>query len=232
MKHVIDVVRIQTVNLVGLVVWPVAILGITFLVNFTLFGLIGSEAPADNRTTGALVSIYIVVAVSHLQSITQVFPFALGLSVTRRTFYAATAVVVVGQAAIFGLGLTLLQWLEQLTNGWGISMRFFALRFLVQDNPLMQFLVFAVPFIALSAIGVFAGVVFKRWGQSGIYVMSIGGALIGFGAAVLITLGGLWPAVGSFFVTTPKSALLAGYPLLIAVVLGAGGYLAIRRATP
>ncbi|WP_232668676.1 hypothetical protein [Pseudonocardia sp. TRM90224] len=232
MKHVIDVVRIQTVNWIGLLAWPVAILGLTFVINFTLFGLLGNQTSTDNRTTGALISIYIVMAISHLQSITQVFPFAMGLSVTRRTFYAATALVVAGQAAIFGVALTLFMLLEQLTNGWGISMRFFSLPFLVQDNLVLQFLVFTVPFIALSAIGVFGGVVFKRWGQSGVYVMGIGASLVVFAAVVLITLGQLWPAVGSFFATTPTVALLAGYPLLIAVVLGAGGYLAIRRAVP
>ncbi len=41
-----------------------------------------------------LMSIYLVMLVAHLRTIAQVFPFALGLSVTRRTFFAATSLFV------------------------------------------------------------------------------------------------------------------------------------------
>jgi hypothetical protein len=76
------------------------------------------------------------------------------------------------------------------------------------------------------------GVVFKRWGQLGVYAVVIAFGVIVAVAVVLVTWLQLWSAVGSFFVDTPPLVLLAGYPLLLALVLGAAGFLAIRRATP
>jgi len=51
-------------------------------------------------------------------------------------------------------------------------------------------------------------------------------------AAAVVTWVHLWPTVGSFFVNTPTLLLIAGYPLVIALVLGAAGFALIRRATP
>lgn len=232
LRRVVDVARIQTVNINTLVVWPVAILAIVFSVNVLLFALIGDVGPDNGRFTGALMSIYIVVGVTHLQTITQLFPFALGISITRRTFYTGTALVVIVQSMAFGLLATLLELLERATDGWWYNLRFFGLPFLVQSNFLLQWLVFTVPFIALSAIFIFGGVVFKRWGQSGVFIMSIGAGVLAAAAVVLITMQQWWTAIGQFFTGQSTLALVAGYPLIIAVVAAAGGFLMLRRATP
>jgi hypothetical protein len=81
-------------------------------------------------------------------------------------------------------------------------------------------------------VGVFAGVVFKRWGQAGVYTMTISAGVLLAGLTVLITWRGWWPAVGTWFAGQSSTALFAGYPLVLALLLGAGGWLAIRRATP
>jgi hypothetical protein len=51
-------------------------------------------------------------------------------------------------------------------------------------------------------------------------------------AAVIITWQQAWGAVGRFFADTSALMLLAGYPLVLSVLLAAAGYLALRRATP
>lgn len=231
-KRVADAVRIQLVGWVALLGMPLGILALVFVLNLAIFAVVADSDPTASQGTGGLIALYSVVAVSHLQTMTQVFPFALGISVTRRAFYTATAVVVLAQAVLFGLVLTLLSVLETATGGWGVQMQFFRFGFLEQGNPLAQWAVYSVPFVALSAIFVCIGVVFKRWGQSGVYTVSVVTAVLAAGAALLATWLRLWPAVGSFFVTTPSFALFAGYPLLIAVVLGAVGFALIRRATP
>jgi hypothetical protein len=232
MKRVNDVVRIQMVYWPGLFGWPLGILALTFVVNLVVFGSIGDAAPPEGRVTGAIMSIYIVMLIAHLQTITQVFPFALGLSVTRKAFYLGTAVVVAAQSVLFGLLLVLLEQVEQATNGWGLQLRFFGLDFLVQDNLVAQWLVYTVPFLALSALGVVLGVIFKRWGQTGLYVALVGSAVVLTAAVLMITWQKWWGSVGSFFTEQSTLALVAGYPLLIAVALGGLGFLAIRRATP
>ncbi|GAA1246098.1 hypothetical protein GCM10009609_06900 [Pseudonocardia aurantiaca] len=228
----LDVARIQTVNWPWVLAWPVGLLALILVFNIVLFGAIGDAAPPDGRTTGALMSIYFVMLVVHLQTITQMFPFALGMGVTRRTFYAGTALLVTAQAAVYGVVLAALRLVESGTGGWGVGVRFFGLPFLVQSNVFAQWLAYTVPFLAVSAIGVFMGVVFKRWGQPGVYMVSLGSAVVLGGLAVLITWQRWWPAVGSFFTSQSTLVLLTVYPLLIALVLGGAGWLAIRRATP
>jgi hypothetical protein len=231
MKRVFDVARIQTVNWFWIFVFPPLLLLLVLVLHLVLFASIGA-APPEGRSTGALLSIYMVMLVAHLQTMTQVFPFALGLSATRRAFYAGTGLVVGAQSVLFGVLLLILGRIETATGGWGINLRFFGLPFLLQDGLLAQWLVYTVPFLALSAIGVFAGVVFKRWGQPGVYALTVGGSLVLAVVAIVVTWQRWWPAVGSFFTDRSTFALLAGYPLVIAIVLGGAGWLAIRRATP
>ena len=232
MKRVFDVARIQTVNWFWIFVVPPLVLLMVFLVNLVLFAAIGDAPPPEGRSTGALLSIYMMMLVAHLQTMTQVFPFALGLSATRRAFYAGTGLVVGAQSALFGVLLLLLGRIETATGGWGINLQFFGLPFLLQDGLLAQWLVYTVPFLALSAIGVFTGVVFKRWGRPGVYALTIGSSMVLACVAIVLTWQRWWPAVGAFFTDQSAFALLAGYPLMIAIVLGGAGWLAIRRATP
>lgn len=232
MKRIVDVIRIQVFNGPWLLVWPLAILGLTLVLNMAIFAAIGDIAPPDDRNTGALSSIYLVIGISHLQTMTQVFPFALGFSVTRRAFYSATALLVTAQSLFFGLVVLALSQVELLTAGWGVEMRFFGVSFLVQDGLIAQWLVYTVPFLAISALFVFTGVVFKRWGQTGIFVGTVGVLVLIGTTAIVVTWQRWWPEIGAFFTEQSSLALFAGYPLLVALVLGVAGWLAIRRATP
>src|SRR5699024_8214556 len=99
------------------------------------------------RVTGALMSIYIVVLLSHIQTMTQLFSFTVGLNTTRRTFFNGTALMIFGQSLVYGVLLYLLRLAEQATGGWGMDLVFFDLPFLSQDNPLFQILVYMVPFL-------------------------------------------------------------------------------------
>jgi hypothetical protein len=232
MRRVLDVARIQTIHWPSIIGWPLGILGMVLLFNVVIFAVAIDTVPSGGQAVGAIMSIYIVMLVSHLQSITQVFPLALGMSVTRRAFYAGTALVVLAQSMLFGLVLLVLNLIESATGGWGVGLRFTGPPFLVVDNMLAQWLVYTVPFVAFSAIGVFVGVVFKRWGTTGVFTMSTGSTLLFGCLAVLVTWQGWWPAVGSFFTGQPTLLLLTVYPLLIALVLGGAGWMALRRATP
>lgn len=232
MSRVLSVARIQLVNAPVTVGMPWLILGLVFLVNLALFGVAADATPPEAHTTGALMSIYIVVLISQLQTMTQVFPFAVGLGVTRRSFFAATSLVVAVKSLVYGLALYLLLQVERATGGWGMSLSFFGLPFLRQDNPVLQVLVYAVPFVFVSFLGVAIGVVFKRWGQLGIYAMSVASVVLAGGLAFLATTQGWWPAMGRFLADRSTVGLLAGYPLALAVLIAAAGYLLIRRATP
>jgi hypothetical protein len=215
-KRVLAIARIQLTNWPYTVVYP---LGLTAAL--IVFGL-GIDA-----TNGAtklshpillLPSVYLVITGMHLQTMTQLFPFTAGLGATRR--------------AAFGLVCQLLATVERATNGWGRHLQIFALDSLHQSNPVAQWLVYTVPFLLSSSVGVLFGVIFQRWRQLGISVLSIGSAVV---LAILVYLAGAqnwWPHIAHFFSTQPTLALLAGYPLAIAVLLGAISWTVLRRATP
>ncbi|KLL10610.1 MULTISPECIES: hypothetical protein [Protofrankia] len=162
---------------------------------------------------------------------TEVFPFTLGLGVTRRAFAAATALVVLGQALLLGLGLVAFDIVERLTGGWGREARIFGLDVLGHGNPLALWLVYSGPLVAVSAIGVLAGVVFQRWRHTGIYLAIFGSVALLAAVGVLGKTQNWWPSIGSFLGGQPSLTLFTAYPLMFALALGGAGWLVLRRAT-
>ncbi|GAB3448772.1 hypothetical protein GCM10027517_34200 [Phycicoccus ginsengisoli] len=228
MNHALRVLRLHLVPGPLAVLWPWLILAISFVVNLAIFSL--SDIAATDRSTGGLGSIYGVVLFATMAFCTQSFPFALGLGITRRAFVAGTALYLVAQALGAGLVLTLLAVLERATDGWGISMRFFTPGFVHQDNPVAQFAVYAVPFLAMSCLGLGLGTVLKRWGATGMYWLSIGSIVLVGATMALIGWRDWWGPVLRFFTDTDPVALVAGYPLLVAVAAMGFAWLGLRRA--
>lgn len=231
MTHALKALRVNLVNSFGTVGWPWAILAITFVANVAIFALL-TGIPPEHRQTGALSCIYIVAFVANLQLWTQGFPFAMGLSITRKAYFGGTALFILLQSLVAGTALTLLSAIEPATRGWGIHMRFFTAWAMDQDSLWVRFLMYTVPFAAVCALGMVVGVVFKRWGQTGIYLLSIGTLLAVGGAFVLVSWRDAWGAVGRFFTDSSFVSLTAGYPALLAIAFGALAYLTLRRATP
>ncbi|MFI6759612.1 ABC transporter permease [Micromonospora sp. NPDC050417] len=230
MSRVLAATRVQLISWPAMVSWPWGILASSFLINLAVFALIADEMPDDPRT-GGLVSIYVVVMIGAAQTITQFFPFSLGLSLTRRTFYAATSLLLVAESLVFGVLLYLCSLAERATDGWGLSLGFFVMPFMQNDNPLAQILIFTVPFIVLGYIGMFAALVLKRWGVGGLYLLSIVLLLLLGLLAVLVTWQHWWPAVGRWFADQSALALFAGWPALLALLLAGAGQLLMRRTT-
>jgi hypothetical protein len=106
MNRVLSAARLQLIIWPTLLGWPWGVLASSFLINLAVFAMIGDRIQGGPKT-GGLVSIYITVLFISGQAITQVFPFALGLSVTRRTFYAATALVLAAESLLSGVLLYL-----------------------------------------------------------------------------------------------------------------------------
>ena len=210
--------------------WPWLILAISFLVNLAIFTL--TDVPVADRQTGGIASLYGVAIFANLALWTQVFPLAIGLSSTRRSFFHGTCLYVLAQSLLAGVVLTVLHALEEATGGWGVHMRFFSPWFLDRLDPAGLFLTYTVPFLFVSALGMLMGTIFKRWGQTGMYSLSTGSLLLGGGAAVLVTWQHAWGAVGRFFTDTHLLALTSGYPLILAVALGAAAWVVLRRVTP
>ncbi len=230
MNRVLDVARIQLIAWPAAIGWPFGVLAIAFVANLAVFGTMGG-AP-DDSTTGGLLSIYVVVFVGCVQSVSQVFPFLAGLSVTRRAFFAGTALLILAESLAFAAVLVVLRLVEDATRGWGLGLEFFAMPYLRHDNLLVQLVVYAVPFIAFSFVGVFCGVVHKRWGSNGLFALMVLSIALGGAWATLVTWRDAWPSVGHWFTSTSPLAMVAGWPLLVGVTLAGVAYLGLRRAVP
>ncbi|MEQ4305753.1 ABC transporter permease [Plantactinospora sp. B6F1] len=230
MNRVLTVTRVQLVGWQNTLGWPWLLLLMIFAVNYALFLLIADRE--GNPTTGALISIYIVVFVTCIHWITQLLPFSMALSVIRRTFYLASALFLLVQSVLFGLLLFCCQLIEDATDGWGIRLRFFGLNFIDDLNPLLQIAIYTMPFIVLGFLGIFVAVFYKRFGLTGMWLLSTATLLGLAGLAALITWLDLWSGIGGWLAGQPMAAWFVGWPALLAALFAGAGYLTIRRVTP
>ncbi|RZT83819.1 hypothetical protein EV383_0638 [Pseudonocardia sediminis] len=232
-NRVVTAARLNVVDAKVRLGMPWLVVGAAFLINLLIFVLVRSNVGETGpEYTGALAALYISMAAAYIQTMTQTFPFALSLGLTRRHFYLGVSLVVVMESLMHGVLLTVALAIERATGGWGMDLNFFGVPFLVQSNPVLQVVVYTVPLLALGFLGLLAGTVFRRWGQIGVYTAAIGSTLVLGGLAVLITWQQWWGSVGEFFSATPDLALVGVYPLVLVVLAAAGGFLMVRRATP
>ena len=208
-------------------VW--GILALTFVINLAIYAVIPLTQPGGNFT-GALISIYIFMVVIGLQAATRFLPFALTLGVSRRTYYLGTVLLVVSLSALYAAILTALWALEGATNGWGLQLHFFRVPWIL-DGPWYQVLVTTFVLLALVFLfGLWAGLIFRRFGLIGTVVFFALLVIAGVAAALLVTWRQWWPAVGSYL--SDLNVLAAsGMLALVAAAIAGGGYLTIRRIT-
>ncbi len=230
MNRTVQAFRLHLITWRVLVGWPWGILLASFAVNLLIFAAIGDQGP-DENVTGGLLTIYVVAFATFVSLITQVFPFALGLSLTRRSFYLGTGLLVLVEALVFGVAIYLCKIVEDATAGWGLSLRFFGLPFVAQEGALLQLLVFTVPFLLVGFAGMLGGTIYLRWGTNGLFTLAVASIVVVGGLVALLFWQRQWAAVGSWFADQSAVALFAGWPVLLAAVLAGAGFLTIRRAT-
>ncbi|MFK0071647.1 hypothetical protein [Arthrobacter woluwensis] len=228
MNRVLAVSRMQLINKWTFLGIPSVILGGAFALCLALFAII----PAGPKFSGGapFAPLWYFFALG-IQSLTLTFPFSLGMSVTRRAFFLGTYVtftaVALGMAVVYAIGTQV----ELATHGWGMDGYFFRVPFLF-DGPWWQSLIVSfVITLFFFTLGFWGATLYKRWGVTGVLLVSIGLALLVVAAIFVITLGGLWGAVGDFLVRISILGL-AGILALLAVAMGLGAFLTIRRAVP
>ncbi|MGF7123487.1 ABC transporter permease [Rhodococcus sp. AG1013] len=228
-RRLLAVCRLHVVSWPLLLAAPAAILAVTFAINLTIFALIDSEG--ETHATGAALSLYGFVVAFYAQAMTQTFPFALGLSVTRRQFFTSTGVVAVVQSAAFAAVLQLLSVIEAATDGWGVGMRMFGVLRYATDSSVLQTVTLFASLLLTTSISILLGAVYQRWRTPGFLLAGTGtiGAL-GI-AAVVITWARWWPAVGSWFVDAPRTVVLAVVPLAASAAAIAAAWAVLSRAT-
>jgi hypothetical protein len=231
MNRVARATRLHLVGWPTMVAAPWAVLASAFVVNLAIFWTLHDRGVPANFT-GGLASIYVTVLLVFVQAMGRQLLFALGFSLTRRSYYLATVTFIVGQALAFAVVLYLLRLIERATDGWGVDLSFYAVQDTSVGNPVGQILAYAGPFVLLATIGTLIGAVHLRWKATGLYLSAILAILLGGLATLLITYWRGWDHIGSWFGGQSTLALCAGWPVLLALMFAGGTYLIIRRATP
>lgn len=232
MNRVLAAARLHLVNPVVALGVPWLIVASSFVINLAIWGLTDAGEQPGGGITGGLAALYITVLVVFTQSVTLLLPFAMGVSLSRRTFYLGTALMATGLSVVYGVVLTLLRTIEQATGGWGVGLPFWAPGRLDVGNPALQVAVYAAPMLLAAAIGTGLGVVYKRWGATGVWALVLASVLTVGALIVLTTWLEAWGSVGRFLVDSPIVLLAVGIPLVAAAVLGLMGFAGVRRVVP
>ncbi|KUM41777.1 hypothetical protein [Arthrobacter sp. EpRS71] len=228
MSRTMAVARMQLINKWTYLGWPLTILAASFLMSLAIFALIPVNEGKYGGGSQAPMWYFMVLGI---QSMTLVFPFSQGLSISRRAFYLGTlglfSLIALGMTGIYLLGGVI----EGATNGWGVNGYFFKIPW-VTDGPWYSTAAFFfIVMMFMFIIGFWFATIFKRWGSNGTLVSTLGTAVILIGLAALTTLLEWWGHVGNWMgQQTPLS--ISGWAALLCVALAAGSYTTLRRATP
>ena len=233
MNRVAAVARMQLVHPALSIGIPWAIVASSFAINVAIWHLgdVAATSPGDGFT-GGLASLYVTVLVIFIQSVTQMFPFAMGLSLSRRHFYLGTALSAAIQSVGYGVALTVLAAIEDATGGWGVRLQFWAPGALDVGNPALQFVVYTVPMLACAFVGIGIGVVSKRWGAPGLYALGLLTLLLGGAVAVYATWQQAWGDIWSWFGDLSVATATIALPAAITLAVGALAYAGLRRTVP
>jgi hypothetical protein len=228
MNTLVKVARYHLVDRMTFVALPWGILAFSFLVNV----IVSLSVPTGPHGiyTGGLATIYVFLLISGAMMMTRSLPFGLMLGVSRRSYYGGTGLLVVVLSVVYGLGLTLLQAVERATNGWGVSLHFFRIPW-IMDGPWYQTWLTSFVLLALFFLyGIWSGLVFRRWNVTGLVAFIAAQLLVALLAVVAVSSAHQWHAVGHFF-TTVTALALTGALAVLAAAMGLGGLSTIRRVT-
>ena len=217
MNTMIKVARYHLLTPVMFVGLPWAALAGVFAVNV---------ARGGGNFRDGLVVIFGIFFVTGVQRIGRWLPFGLALGATRRSFYAGTALLGVSMSLVSGLVIAGLQATERATGGWGLSITFFRVPYVLNGPWYATWLTSFVGLSALFVYGMWYGIVNRRWGMLGLLAF----VAVQVPAGIAVAFARTWSGVGG-----PHPSLsaldLTGVIAALTVVILIGGHATIRRAT-
>jgi hypothetical protein len=232
MNRVLKAARLQVVHPLVILGIPWLVVGISFAINVAIWALADLRNEPGAGFTGGVAALYVTVCVVFVQAVTQLLPFAMGVSLSRRTFWLGVALVGVVSAIGHGIALAVLDAIGRATDGWGVGLDFFVPQPLQVDNFLLQSAVSGAPMLAFIALGIGIGVVYKRWGPNGVWGLVLGSLVLVGGLGVLVTALGAWGSLGGWFADQSLETLAIALPVALAAVLAALSFGGIRRVVP
>jgi len=197
-----------------------------------LASLVRAAASAPPRPGEAIHYFVSIICVFFLlagaQGPARQLPFALALGVSRRSFYAGTALFAGAIAAVAALGVTVLQLIERATGGWGLNLHYFRVPYLLAGPWYLTWLTSFAGLTLMLAWGMWFATIYRRWNLPGLLAFIAAQAL----ALLAIYWAHHWHGwLVSFVVGTLTIGGLTGLLAALALALLAGGYATMRRIT-
>jgi hypothetical protein len=227
MTTYINVVRYHLVQRLNYLILPWGVLAFAFAVDVIILALTPA-GHTSHRYVGGLASVFILAFVLGVQSVARSLPFGLALGLSRRTYFLGTALLAAGLAAIVGVVATVGQAIERATDGWGVSMGFFRVPYILNGPWYLTWLTAFVALALLFVYGMWYGLVYRRWGLIGLVLFLAGQVTLLVIGAVAATWSHGWHDVGHFF-TALSATGLTGLLAALTVVLLAGGFTTMRQ---
>ncbi|NNC13156.1 hypothetical protein HII28_14870 [Planctomonas sp. JC2975] len=226
------VTRLHFANGFTMIALPWMIIGFVFLINMIIWISIffsTGESLEGTEWSGATAYIYVYFAVAAVQAMNLTFRFALGMSATRRDYYFGTVVAFALQGLLFTAVATLLSYVEDWTNGYGMNAHMFS-NVYFGTGPLWErlFAGFAA-FMICFALGALAGSVFVRWRANGLYALGAIVVLLVVAGVAAATLTDSWATVGAWFLQVKAIGVVA-WLLIPGVVAAVVGFYVLRKA--
>lgn len=231
MNRVLAAGRLQLIHPAAILGIPWAIVASSFVINWGVWSLADLREQPD-AFTGGVASLYVTVGVVFVQAVTQLLPFAMAMSLSRRTYWLGISLVGLGSALAYGVALTILSRVESATDGWGIGLEFWTPGPMRVENVFLQVLVSGAPMLACIFAGIGFGVVSKRWGPTGVWGFLVAALVLLGGLVVLVTWLHAWGAIGTWLGERSLATLAIGLPVALAVILAAATFRGIRRVVP
>ena len=229
------IVRLHYANRMNSIVVPLNITAFIVIVYLIVQGIIvyttGNNADVGQGYSPGLTYFLPYQIVFAVQAMNLTFAYALGLSSTRRDFSLGTWLMFVIQSAGFAVLFTVLSYLEQWTNGWGLHASIFHAVIYGTGNPGQRLLTFFAGILFFQCIGSVFGAVYVRWRSGGLYILGGLMLLVILGSIALITFTNSWPAIGRWFLDVGPTGF-AAWLLVPSALFAVIGHLALRRTTP
>ena len=230
MNRALAVARMQMLNKWVYLGIPAIILVASTAIALAILAMVPADSEGTRMAFSGQSVLWYFLAIG-VQALTYTFPFSQAMSVSRRSFYIGT----LGLFAVVSLGLGVLYWIlgliEEATNGWGVQGNIFALPWIAQSPWYTQILLYFALSMLLFMFGFWFATVYKRWRATGLVAALVGFALLLLGGVAAASFTDSWAQVGAWFLQLTPLAL-AGWLLLVGVILAVGSYGTLRRAVP
>ena len=185
-------------------------------------------APID--TSAAWPRIFVVLFVLGLQSVARSVPVRAQSRRQPPHVLPRHGAACVSLAAVYGLILTVLQVVERGTNGWGMTMDFFRVPYILKGSWYLTWLTASVALALLFVYGMWFGLVFRRWSMVGLVAFLAGQVTVLVVGTLVSTWTHAWHQIGHFFSALSATGL-TGVLAALAAALLAGGFVTMRRVT-